>query len=138
MENIVNQNPALCALKPGQTCSAPRSGRSPPSQLDLGIFRYAVRSYQNSASSGHESSLGKGWAPGTRTHSPALFRMWLYSLYSLLSTVFETKRAGIPFEICLTTGTVLLDSRRRLVKLANVAFRITGATAVPCLTRGIG
>jgi len=51
---------------------------------------------------------------------------------SAVSTVLEKieNESNIPFEVYIGAGTVLLDSRRRLVKLADVAFRVTDATAV--------
>ena len=36
----------------------------------------------------------------------------------------------MPSEVDIGAGTVLLESRREVVKIANVTFRITGATAV--------
>ena len=77
---IVSQKNVLWPLIPGQRCWVPRSGRDPPSQLEYGTLRYAVRSYQYSSLPRHESSLERGVVPATKTHFPSASLTWLNSL----------------------------------------------------------
>ena len=74
MNSIMSQKNALCPPTPGQVCAVPRSMRLPPSQVEYGILRYAVKSYQFSPARHWASASGsRGDMSGSRTHSPSSF-----------------------------------------------------------------